>query len=199
MAKRGKGAIVNVSTMVSDYGVSGMSVPLENLQMFEMDGNYTFYPNSPPMLIFLTILLGILSSMFRSRAALELENLALRHQIGVASALRAKTPEIDPSGPPVVGLAVPHVARLAFGTDHRQARNGRGLASCRLSPVLDLEGAAPLGPTNFGIFDAFADESGRQAHLNGPIAKALMARAPELLAKPPAIEPIDVLGAKLPG
>jgi hypothetical protein len=65
-----------------------------------------------------------------------------------------------------VGLAVPHVARLAFGTDHRQARNGRGLASCRLSPVLDLEGAAPLGPTNFGIFDAFADESGRQAHLN---------------------------------
>jgi hypothetical protein len=76
MAKRGKGVIVNVSTMVSDYGVSGMSVPLENLQMFEMDGNYTFYPNSPPMLIFLTILLGILSSMFRSRAALELENLA---------------------------------------------------------------------------------------------------------------------------
>ena len=59
--------------------------------------------------------------------------------------------------------------------------------------------ALRLGPTTFGIFDAFADESGRQTHLNGPIAKALMARAPELLAKPPAIEPIDVLGAKLPG
>jgi quinol monooxygenase YgiN len=45
--------------------------------------------------------------------------------------------------------------------------------------------------------DAFTDESGRQAHLNGPIAKALMAQAPELFSKPPAIEKIDVLGAKL--
>jgi quinol monooxygenase YgiN len=58
--------------------------------------------------------------------------------------------------------------------------------------------ALRLGPSTFGIFDAFKDESGRQAHLNGPIAKALMARAAELFAKPPAIERIDVLGAKLP-
>jgi quinol monooxygenase YgiN len=58
--------------------------------------------------------------------------------------------------------------------------------------------ALRLGPTTFGIFDAFKDESGRQAHLNGPIAKALMAQAPELFAKPPAIEQIEVLGAKLP-
>ncbi len=58
--------------------------------------------------------------------------------------------------------------------------------------------ALRLGPTSFGIFDAFADESGRQAHLNGPIAKALMAQAPELFAKPPAIEQLEVLGAKLP-
>jgi putative transposase len=41
-----------------------------------------------------------------------------------------------------MGRAVPPVARLAFGSGHRQARNGRGLASCWLSPVLDLEGAA---------------------------------------------------------
>jgi hypothetical protein len=41
-----------------------------------------------------------------------------------------------------VSLAVPHLARLAFSTRHRLARNGGGLASCRLSPVLDLEGAA---------------------------------------------------------
>jgi quinol monooxygenase YgiN len=46
--------------------------------------------------------------------------------------------------------------------------------------------ALRLGPTTFGVLDAFADESGRQAHLNGPIAKALMAKAPGLLAKPPA-------------
>ena len=58
--------------------------------------------------------------------------------------------------------------------------------------------ALRLGPTTFGIFDAFADEAGRQTHLNGPIAQALMAQAPTLLAAPPAIEPIDVLGAKLP-
>jgi quinol monooxygenase YgiN len=58
--------------------------------------------------------------------------------------------------------------------------------------------ALRLGPTTFGVFDAFTDESGRQAHLNGPIAKALMAQAPELFSKPPAIEKIDVLGAKLP-
>ena len=58
--------------------------------------------------------------------------------------------------------------------------------------------ALRLGPTTFAIFDAFADEAGRNAHLNGPIAKALMAQAPDLLAAPPAIEQLDVLGAKLP-
>jgi quinol monooxygenase YgiN len=58
--------------------------------------------------------------------------------------------------------------------------------------------ALRLGPATFGVFDAFTDESGRQAHLNGPIAKALMAQAPELFSKPPVIEQIEVLGAKLP-
>ena len=56
-----------------------------------------------------------------------------------------------------------------------------------------------LGPTTFGIFDAFPDEAGRQAHLAGPVAAALMARASELFAQPPAIEKLDVLAAKLPG
>ena len=54
-----------------------------------------------------------------------------------------------------------------------------------------------LGPSTFGVFDAFADEQGRQAHLNGPIAQALMANAAEMLTKPPQIDPVDVLGAKL--
>jgi quinol monooxygenase YgiN len=57
--------------------------------------------------------------------------------------------------------------------------------------------ALKLGPSTFGVFDAFADEDGRQAHLNGPIAQALMANAPELLSKAPQIDPVDVLGAKL--
>jgi quinol monooxygenase YgiN len=58
--------------------------------------------------------------------------------------------------------------------------------------------ALRLGPATFAIFDAFKDEAGRQSHLNGPIAKALMAQAPNLLAMPPVIEQLDVLGAKLP-
>jgi quinol monooxygenase YgiN len=57
--------------------------------------------------------------------------------------------------------------------------------------------ALKLGPTTFGIFDAFENEAGRQAHLTGPIAKALMANAPELLASPPVIDKLEVLGAKL--
>jgi quinol monooxygenase YgiN len=59
--------------------------------------------------------------------------------------------------------------------------------------------ALRLGPSTFGIFDAFADESGRAAHLAGPIAAALMANAADLLAEPPQIERADVNGAKLPG
>lgn len=55
-----------------------------------------------------------------------------------------------------------------------------------------------LGPSSFGIFDAFPDEAGRQAHLSGKVAAALMAKAGELLARPPSIEKVDVLAAKLP-
>ena len=55
-----------------------------------------------------------------------------------------------------------------------------------------------LGPSTFAAFDAFADEEGRQTHLNGPIAKALMEIAPKLLAAPPTIEKTEILGAKLP-
>jgi quinol monooxygenase YgiN len=57
--------------------------------------------------------------------------------------------------------------------------------------------ALRLGQSTFGIFDAFADETGRSAHLAGPIAAALMANAAELLSEPPQIEHVDVLAAKL--
>jgi quinol monooxygenase YgiN len=73
-----------------------------------------------------------------------------------------------------------------------------GLALANQEATTPLWFALRLGPSTFAVFDAFADEGGRQAHLNGPIAQALMAKAPELLAKPPAIESIDVLGVKLP-
>lgn len=58
--------------------------------------------------------------------------------------------------------------------------------------------ALRIGPRTFGIFDTFADESGRQAHLDGEIASALMEKAPELLAEDPTIEKVEVLAAKLP-
>jgi quinol monooxygenase YgiN len=58
--------------------------------------------------------------------------------------------------------------------------------------------ALRLGKSTFAVFDAFADEAARQAHLNGPIAKALMAQAPTLFTAPPVIESLEVLGAKLP-
>jgi quinol monooxygenase YgiN len=48
----------------------------------------------------------------------------------------------------------------------------------------------------FGVFDAFETEAGRQGHLQGPIAQALMAKADELFARQPSIEAIDVLGLK---
>jgi quinol monooxygenase YgiN len=57
--------------------------------------------------------------------------------------------------------------------------------------------ALRIGPSTFGIFDAFASEDGRKAHLSGPIAAALMARASELLSEPPQIDRVDVLAAKV--
>ncbi len=58
--------------------------------------------------------------------------------------------------------------------------------------------ALRMGKTTFGIFDAFANEEGRQSHLAGAVAAALMSKATDLLAKPPEIVKIDVLSAKLP-
>ena len=58
--------------------------------------------------------------------------------------------------------------------------------------------AIRMGPSTFGIVDAFPDDAGRQAHLTGKVAAALMAKAPELFTTAPAIEKVDVLAAKLP-
>jgi quinol monooxygenase YgiN len=74
----------------------------------------------------------------------------------------------------------------------------QGLEMANQETTTPLWFALRLGPSTFGVFDAFHDEVGRQTHFNGPIAKALMAIAPTLLAVPPSIEQIEVLGAKLP-
>src|SRR5690349_11430719 len=75
-----------------------------------------------------------------------------------------------------------------------------------LSGALELARAEPttvvwfafrLSKSEFGVFDAFENEAGRQTHLKGPIAQALMTKGPELLAEPLKIDPLDILAAKL--
>jgi quinol monooxygenase YgiN len=73
-----------------------------------------------------------------------------------------------------------------------------GLPIVQAEPATTAWFGLRLGPSTFGIFDAFPDEAGRQAHLTGRVAAALMAKAGELLATPPSIEKVDVLAAKLP-
>jgi quinol monooxygenase YgiN len=58
--------------------------------------------------------------------------------------------------------------------------------------------AIKMGPRTFGIFDAFSSERGREAHLQGKVAKQLMAMAPQLFAHQPEIQRLDVLADKLP-
>jgi quinol monooxygenase YgiN len=74
----------------------------------------------------------------------------------------------------------------------------QGLQLANAEATTPLWFALQLGKSSFAIFDAFNDEAGRKAHLDGPIAQALMAQAPLLLASPPVIERLDVLGVKLP-
>ncbi len=74
-----------------------------------------------------------------------------------------------------------------------------GLALVNEEPATTAWFALKMGPSTFAIFDAFPDEAGRDAHLSGAVAAALMAKAGELLATPPEIHKIDVLAAKLPG
>lgn len=73
-----------------------------------------------------------------------------------------------------------------------------GLPLAEQEPTTTAWFALRLGPSSFGIFDVFPDDSGREAHLSGKIAAALMEKAPELLAQPPKIGKLDVLAAKLP-
>ena len=75
--------------------------------------------------------------------------------------------------------------------------DGQGLVA--QEPATTAWFGIPLGPSTFAIFDAFADDAGRDAHLSGNVAKALMEKADELLAEPPKIEKADVLADRLPG
>lgn len=97
-----------------------------------------------------------------------------------------------------VGLFVRLEAKTGKQDDVAAFLSG-AVSAVRAEPATIAWFALRLGPTTFGIFDAFPDESGRQAHLAGRVAAALMASAPELLADPPVIEKVDILANLLPG
>jgi quinol monooxygenase YgiN len=71
-----------------------------------------------------------------------------------------------------------------------------GLSIVQQEPGTITWYAIKLNANTYGIFDTFADDAGRDAHLSGRVAEALMAKASDLLAKPPSIEKIDILAAK---
>jgi len=97
-----------------------------------------------------------------------------------------------------VALLVRLEAKPGKGGDVEDFLKG-GLPIVQEEPATTVWFAIRMGPSTFGIFDAFPDEVGRQAHLTGRVAAALMAQASDLLAQPPSIEQVDVLAAKLPG
>ncbi len=74
-----------------------------------------------------------------------------------------------------------------------------GLSLVEDEPATTAWFAIRMGPSMFGIFDAFPDEAGRDAHLSGQVAAALMAQAPDLFDEEPSINKMDVIASKLPG
>jgi quinol monooxygenase YgiN len=94
-----------------------------------------------------------------------------------------------------VGLLVRLEAKPGKEADVENFLRG-ALPLAQAEPATITWYAIRLGPSTFGIFDTFPDDSGRQAHLSGPIAAALMANASELLSQPPTIETVDILAAK---
>jgi quinol monooxygenase YgiN len=96
-----------------------------------------------------------------------------------------------------VGLLVRLEAKPGKEADvERFLRGGLSLVQEELATTAWF--AIRMGPSTFGIFDAFPDESGRQAHLSGRVAAALAEKASELFTNSPTIEKVDILAAKLP-
>ena len=97
-----------------------------------------------------------------------------------------------------VGLLVTLEAKPGKEADVERFLEG-GLPIVNDEPDTIAWFAIRLGPSTYGIFDVFPSEAGRQAHLQGRVAEALMAQAADLFAEPPDIGRLDVLAAKLPG
>jgi quinol monooxygenase YgiN len=95
------------------------------------------------------------------------------------------------------GLWVPLEAKPGKEADLAKFLEG-GRALVEDEPDTTAWFAVRLGDAQFAIFDAFLDDSGRDAHLSGSVAEALMAQADELLAQPLDIQKVDVIASKLP-
>jgi quinol monooxygenase YgiN len=97
-----------------------------------------------------------------------------------------------------VGLLVTLEAKPGKEADVERFLEG-GLPIVNDEPDTIAWFAIKMGPSTYGIFDVFPSDAGRQAHLQGRVAEALMAQAADLFAQPPDIGQLDVLAAKLPG
>ncbi|HEY2173280.1 MAG TPA: antibiotic biosynthesis monooxygenase [Mycobacteriales bacterium] len=98
---------------------------------------------------------------------------------------------------PTVGLLVTLQAKPGQESAVESFLNsGRALVDDE--PATTAWFAIRLGPSTYGIFDVFPDDAGRDAHLSGRVAEALMAQAPDLFSEGPKIEKVDVLASKLP-
>ncbi|MGH3773415.1 MAG: putative quinol monooxygenase [Pseudonocardiaceae bacterium] len=98
---------------------------------------------------------------------------------------------------PTVGLLVTMTAKPGKEAAVEEFLHG-GLALVNDEPATTAWFAIRLGGSTYGIFDVFGDDAGRDAHLSGRVAEALMAQAPDLFDGAPQIEKVDVLATKLP-
>ncbi len=104
---------------------------------------------------------------------------------------------VSQTGTVTKGLLVRIEANPGREADVEAFLNG-GLAIVLEEPATTAWFAIKLGPTTYGIFDVFPDDDGRDAHLNGKVAAALMENAGELYGEP-TLEKLDILASKLPG
>jgi len=98
---------------------------------------------------------------------------------------------------PTVGLLVTLNAKPGREGDVEKFLDA-GLDLVNQEPATTAWFALHLGGSTYGIFDVFPDDAGRDAHLNGQVAAALMAQAPDLFEGPPDIQKVDIRAAKLP-
>jgi quinol monooxygenase YgiN len=99
--------------------------------------------------------------------------------------------------PVTKGLWVPLEAKPGKEADLARFLEG-GQSIVEDEPETTAWFAVQLGDSQFAIFDVFPDDSGRDAHLSGRVAEALMAQADELLARSPDIQKVDVIASKMP-